>query len=169
MLNKKIEDAFNEQITAEFYSAYLYLSMASYFEKINLPGFANWMRIQFQEEQFHAMKIFNYTVERGATVELKAIPQPPNEWDSPLAVFEATLAHEVSVTKMINDLIYLARDERDNAAEVFLQWFINEQVEEESTAENIIGNLKLAKDSSQTLFMLDRELGARVFTPPVTK
>lgn len=167
MLCKKLEDAFNEQITKEFYSAYLYLSMASYFERMNLPGFANWMRIQFQEEQFHAMKFFNYTIERGGKVELGAIEQPQNEWDGVMGVFEATLAHEIKVTKMINDLVYLARDERDNAAEVFLQWFINEQVEEESTAETIIGNLKLANDSPQALFMLDRELGARVFTPPV--
>jgi ferritin len=126
MITKKMQDAINTQINTEFYSAYLYLSMAGYFESIELKGFANWMRVQAQEEQFHAMKFYNYIFERGGTVTLRAIDAPPANWDSPLAVFEATLQHEQKVTAMINDLVYLARNEKDNASEVLLHWFVNE-------------------------------------------
>ena len=166
MITKKLEAAINDQINAEFYSAYLYLSMSAYLESINLSGFANWMRVQFQEEQFHAMKMYDYVIERGGAVTLAQIAAPPAQWDGPKSVFEATLAHEQMVTGRVNDLVYLARDERDNATEVFLQWFVNEQVEEENTAETLLGNLKLIEGSPQALFMLDRELGARVFAPP---
>lgn len=166
MINKKVEAALNDQINAEFYSAYLYLSMSAYLESINLSGFANWMLVQFQEEQFHAKKMYDYLIERGGTVTLTEIDAPAVQWDGPLSVFEATLAHEQMVTGRINDLVYLARDERDNAVEIFLQWFVNEQVEEENSAETLIGNLRLIEGSPQALFMLDRELAARVFTPP---
>lgn len=169
MLTEKMENALNGQIQAEFYSAYLYLSMASYFEQNDLPGFANWMRTQFQEEQFHATKQFNYVLERGGKVVLGSIDAPPSTWESTLAVFEATLSHEQMVTGLINDLVYLARDERDNATEIFLQWFVKEQVEEEDSASTIIGQLKLIKDSPHALFMIDRELGQRVFTPPAAE
>jgi ferritin len=166
MISKKMQDAINTQINAELYSAYLYLSMTGYFESIELKGFANWMRVQAQEEQFHAIKFYNYIFERGGTVTLRAIDAPPADWNSPLAVFEATLQHEQKVTAMINDLVYLARTEKDNAAEIFLHWFVNEQVEEENNDRMVLGQLKLIKDSPQALFMMDKELALRVFTPP---
>ena len=159
----------SKQLNAEFYSAYLYLSMAAYFESLSLKGFANWMRIQFQEEQFHAMKFYDYILDRGDKVILQSIDTPPCDWDNPLAVFEATLKHEQKVTGMINDLVYLAREEKDNASEIFLQWFVTEQVEEEDNVSTILGQLKLIKDTPQALFMMDKELAQRVFTPPSTE
>ncbi|MBN1456466.1 MAG: ferritin [Sedimentisphaerales bacterium] len=169
MLSKKMEDAFNAQLNAELYSSYLYLSMAAYFESTNLAGFANWMNVQVQEEQFHAMKFYNYINDRGGRVKLGQIDAPQVEWDGPIAVFEATLKHEQKVTSLINNLVFLARDEKDNASEIFLQWFVNEQVEEEDNAGTLLGQLKLIKDNPHALFMIDRELSQRVFTPPVTK
>ncbi|MHC4843783.1 MAG: ferritin [Planctomycetota bacterium] len=166
MINKKVEKALNGQLNAEFYSAYLYLSMSAYFQTVDLPGFANWMNIQFQEELSHSMKFFNHIAERGGQVALGPIEEPPAKWDSPLAVFQATLEHEQKVTGLINDLVFLAREERDNATEIFLQWFVNEQVEEEDNASTILGQLKLIKDSPQALFIMDKEMGQRVFTPP---
>ncbi|MCK4999093.1 MAG: ferritin, partial [Anaerohalosphaera sp.] len=147
-------------------SAYLYLSMSAYFETINLSGFSNWMQVQFEEEQFHAMKMFGYLNDRGGKVVLQAIDTPPCKWDSPLAVLEETLAHEVKVTGLVNDLMILAREERDIATENFIRWFIDEQVEEEDNANKLVGQLKMIKDSPQALFMIDRELGQRVYTPP---
>lgn len=169
MLTAKMEKALNGQINAELYSAYLYLAMASYFEQNDLPGFANWMRIQVQEEQFHAMKQFDYVLERGGKAVLGSIDAPPASWESIVAVFEATLKHEQMVTGLINELVYLARDERDNATEIFLQWFVKEQVEEEDSASTILGQLKLIEGSPQALFLIDRELGQRVFVPPVAE
>jgi len=169
MLSKKMEDAFNSQLNAELYSSYLYLSMAAYFESTNLAGFANWMQVQTQEENFHSMKFYNYINERGGRVKLSQIDAPPAEWNSPLAVFEATLKHEQKVTSLINDLMFVARNEKDNASEIFLQWFVNEQVEEEDNVSTLLGQLKLIKDNPHALFMIDRELSQRVFTPPVTK
>lgn len=166
MISRKIEEALNGQLNAEFYSAYLYLSMAGYFESIDLKGFANWMRVQTQEEQFHAMKLYDYIFERGGKVILKQIEAPPNNWDSPLAVLEATLKHEKKVTGLINDLVYLAREEKDNASEIFLQWYVCEQVEEENNVGTVLGQLKLIKDSPQALFMMDKEMGQRTFTSP---
>ncbi len=166
MIPKKMEEALNGQLNAELYSAYLYLSMAAYFESVDLAGFANWMRIQNQEEQFHAMKFYDYIIERSGRVTLRSIEAPPSNWDSPLAAFEATLEHERKVTGLINDLVYLAREEKDNASEIFLQWFVNEQVEEEDNVSTVLGQLKLIKDSPQALFMMDKEIGQRVFTPP---
>ncbi|MGB2807924.1 MAG: ferritin [Sedimentisphaerales bacterium] len=166
MIPKKMEEALNGQLNAELYSAYLYLSMAAYFEFVDLAGFANWMRIQNREEQFHAMKFYDYIIERGGRVTLRRIETPPSDWDSPLAVFEATLEHERKVTGLIDDLVYLARQEKDNASEIFLQWFVNEQVEEEDNVSKVLGQLELIKDSPQALFMMDKEMGQRVFTPP---
>ena len=166
MLTEKMEAALNGQVNAELYSSYLYLAMATYFAEKDLPGFANWMRIQVAEEQFHAMKMYDYVLERGGKVSLGAIEAPPGGWKSPLEVFEETLKHEQKVTGLINDLVYLARDERDNASEIFLQWFVAEQVEEEDNASTIVGQLKLIEGSPQALFLFDRELGQRVFTPP---
>ena len=166
MISQKMQKALNDQLNAELYSAYLYLSMAGYFETIDLKGFAQWMYTQTQEEQFHAMKLHNYVLERGGKVTLGAIDAPSAEWDSPLAVFEATLKHEQKVTGLINDLVYLARDEKDNASEIYLQWYVNEQVEEESNVGTVLGKLKLIKDSPQMLFVMDKEMGLRIFTPP---
>lgn len=166
MLDKKIEEALNSQLNAEMYSAYLYLSMAACLESMNLSGMASWMRVQFQEEQFHATTFFDFILERGGKVSLKAIAEPRGEWKDAVDIFETTLEHERMVTGLINDLVYLARDQRDNASEIFLQWFVKEQVEEESTADSVLGKLKLAQGSPQALLMIDQELGGRVFTPP---
>ena len=165
-MNEKLEKALNDQLNAEFYSAYLYLSMAAYFRSINLSGFANWMEVQYQEEVVHAMKFYDYINERGGRVTLKAIDGPPSDWDSPLAAFEGAYAHEQKVTGMINDLVDLAREEHDHATEIFLQWFVSEQVEEEDSANEVVQKIKLMGDARGGLFMLDRELGQRTFTPP---
>lgn len=169
MLSEKMEKALNSQINAELYSAYMYLAMAAYFEQNNLSGFANWMRVQFQEEQMHAMKLFDYVFERGGKVTLTAIEAPPSQWKSPQDVFEATLEHEQKVTGLIDDLVRLARDLKDTATEIFLQWHVTEQVEEEDSAGRILNWLTMSGGSPQALFMLDRELGQRSFTPPVAK
>ena len=169
MISRRIEEALNGQVNAEFYSAYLYLSMAGYFESIDLKGFADWMRVQVQEEQFHAMKLYDYIFERGGKVTLPPIDAPPYDWGCPLAVFEATLEHEQKVTGLINDLVYLARELKDNASEIFLQWFVSEQVEEEDNVNKVLGQLKLVKDSPQAMFIMDKEMVRRVFTPPVSE
>ncbi|MBN2563604.1 MAG: ferritin [Phycisphaerae bacterium] len=164
MMNSKIERAFNEQLNAELFSSYLYLSMAAYFESQNLKGMAGWMRMQAIEEHMHAMKFFDFINERGGTVTLAQIDAPKTEWTSPLEVFEHTCKHESKVTGLINALVDLALNEKDHAANAFLQWFVTEQVEEEASAQEIAGKLKLVGDRGGMLFMLDRELGQR--TPP---
>ena len=166
MLKEKMLAAFNKQINAEMYSAYLYLSMEAYFQSINLTGFANWMSTQTQEEMMHAMKIYDFVFERGGKVTLEAIDKPPFSWDSPLAAFKEVLKHEQHVTSLINDLVDLAINEKDHASNIFLQWFVTEQVEEEASADAVIQRLKLAKDNASGLFMIDAELGQRVFTMP---
>ena len=168
MIGKKMEKALNDQINAELYSAYLYLSMVAYFESENLPGFATWMRAQTQEEVMHAMKMYDYVNERGGRVILKAIDEPPAKWNSPLAAFEAAYKHEQLVTGRINDLVDLAIEEKDHAANTFLQWFVNEQVEEETSADAVVQQLKMAEGAPGALFMIDREMGQRVFTPPAS-
>ena len=162
MLNKTIQDAINEQIKNELYSAYLYLSMSAYCESINLPGCAHWMRMQEQEERIHAIKLFDFVNERGGRVVLQAIDQPPAEFQSPLDVFEKTLEHEQKVTAMINDLYALAVQEKDYASQIFLQWFVTEQVEEEDNASKIIETLKMIGDNRQALLMLDKDLDGRL-------
>ena len=166
MLSKKMLDELNRQVNAELYSSYLYLSMAAYFESINLKGFANWMKIQAQEEVTHAMKFFDYINERGGRVTLDTIKKPPAEWKSSLDVFENTYKHEVNVTKMINSLVDLAIKEKDHATYNMLQWFVAEQVEEEASADAIRQQLKFIGKDGRGLLMLDRELSRRVFTPP---
>lgn len=161
MLSKKLQDALNEQINAELFSAYLYLSMSAYFESVKRPGMAHWMRVQVGEEQVHAMKLFAHVVERGGRVTLKAIDTPQAEWASPLAAFEGAYAHEQKVTGLINDLVKVAREEKDAAADAFLQWFVKEQVEEEETADEIVQKLKTIKDAPDDLRKLDGELGQR--------
>lgn len=169
MISKKMEDALNEQVNAELYSAYLYLSMESYFKSQNLNGFANWMRIQTQEEVMHATKMYDFINERGGRVLLKAIEGPTTEWDSTLAVFKAVYEHEQKVTGLINNLVDLAIKEKDHATNSFLQWFVNEQVEEEASADEIVQQLKMMENAPGGIFMFDRELGQRVFTPPATE
>jgi ferritin len=167
MIKPALEAALNSQINAEYYSAYLYLSMSAWAEREGLPGMANWFKVQFQEEQAHADRFFRYVIERGGRVTLTAIDGPPAAWESPLAAFEATLTHERHVTALIDALASLAMDERDHATLAFLQWFITEQVEEEANAENMAAQLRLVGDSGHGRLMLDREMAARVFTPPM--
>lgn len=166
MIKKVVQDALNTQIAKEMYSSNLYLAIAVYFHTINLNGFANWMRVQAQEEMAHALKLFDYLLDRGGEVKLSAIDAPPDKWDSPIAGFEASYAHEQKVTEWINNLADLAIKEGDHATHIMLQWFITEQVEEEKTVSEIVDRLKLAGDSRGSLFMLDNELKTRKFVPP---
>jgi ferritin len=168
MIDAKIQDAFNEQINAELFSSYLYLSMSAYFESVNLSGMANWMRVQVQEENAHAMKFYNYIHERGGKVELAAIEGPQIEWSSPLDAFEAAYKHECHISSRINDLVDLSINQKDHASNAFLQWFVTEQVEEEASAMEIVDKLKLMGEHKGALFMLDKELGQRVFVDPNT-
>lgn len=161
MIGKKIQDAFNGQINAETFSAYLYWSMAAYFDSINLPGFAHWMRVQGQEEMAHAAKFYEHIVERGGRVMLAALEAPATEWDSPLAAFEAACEHERSITKRIHDLADLSAAQKDHAAANFLQWFISEQVEEEAGADQVVQKLKLAGKSAGAMLYLDHEMAER--------
>jgi len=161
MLNKTVERAINDQIRAELYSAYLYLSMAAYSAAANLPGFAHWMKVQSQEETEHAMKFFNYVNERGGRVVLKALDQPPVEFGSPVDLFKKVLEHEQLVTGLINDLYELAVKENDYATQVLLHWFIEEQVEEEASAAQIVETLKMAGDKGNALIMVDKGLAKR--------
>jgi ferritin len=161
MLKEKVEAALNNQINEELYSSYLYLSMAAFFESQNFSGFSNWMRIQSHEEYGHAMKIYNYILERDGNVNLQKIEAPKVNWKSQLEAFEDALKHEQKVSKSIYDLVELSFGEKDHATNTFLQWFVNEQVEEESTSLKIVERLKLTGDNKGALFMLDRELGMR--------
>ncbi len=159
MLSKKMEIALNKQINAEFWSAYLYLSMSAYFAADGKPGFAHWFKQQFEEEQEHAMKLFDYVIDRDGKVTLDPIKEVQHEWKSPLHAFEQTLAHEKVVTGFVNDLVKLAKEEEDYATENMLQWFVNEQVEEEATAQGYIDALKMIGDNGFGIYTLDKELG----------
>jgi ferritin len=161
MLSKTIQDAMNEQIKNELYSAYLYLSMAAHFESTNLPGFAHWMKIQATEEVKHSMKFFEYIVDRGGKVSLKAIDQPTTDFKTTLDIFKLAYKHEQKVTGMIHKLYEMSLKENDYPTQVMLQWFIKEQVEEEKSAEGIIEQLKMAGDSSAALLMADRQFAQR--------
>ena len=161
MISKKMAEALNNQVNAEFYSSYLYLQMAAYFAGKNFTGMESWMRLQAAEEYAHAMKFFDYLIEVGADVTLAAIDQPETEWSTQLAVFEAAHKHELHITKLINDLVDVALSEKDHATNIFLQWFVTEQVEEVSTVEEIIQKFKLIGDNNAGLYMLDMELGKR--------
>jgi ferritin len=167
MISPKIEKALNEQINAEMFSAYLYLAMVAYFQDKNLSGFANWMTVQNQEETFHAMKFFRYVSERGGRVTLGAIEKPQFEWESPLAAMEAAQKHEAYITGRINSLVDLAIKEKDHATASFLGWFVDEQVEEEDSVNAVVQKLRLLGSDGGGLFMMDRDMATRVFTPPV--
>jgi ferritin len=161
MINKAMQDAMNEQINKELFSSYLYLSMAAYFEDKNLPGFAKWMRVQEQEEREHGMKFYDFILERGGKVTLKTIEAPKSEWKSNLEVFDEVAAHEAKVTASINPLYELALKEKDYPAQIFLQWFISEQVEEEKNAAEIIATLKMIDAHETAVLQLDHRLGKR--------
>ena len=168
MLTKKLEDAINAQINKELYSAYFYLGMSAYCNTLDLDGFVNFFHVQYQEETFHGMKMYNYLLERGGNVVLSKIDTPPQNFKSPLDVFQQTLDHEKVVTKSINDLMDLALKENDHATISFLKWYVDEQVEEESTINKLVNKMKLIGDNVGGLFIIDSELKARVFTPPAT-
>jgi len=168
MIKKEVLDAMNEQINAETYSAYMYLSMAAYLKNMGLDGFANWMKIQYQEESAHAIKFFNYLTDRGGKVTLKAVAQVPVDFDGVVDIFEKTLAHEILVTGLINNLVDVAVKASDHASQSFLKWYVDEQVEEESNVEKILATLKLINGEGNGIFMMDRELSQRVFVDPLT-
>ncbi len=161
MFSQKIQDAIADQINAELYSAYVYLSMSAYFQAQNLPGFAHWMRLQYQEETMHALKLFDYASDRGGQVTLKAVAAPPSGFGSPLEIFEKALAHEQKVTGLIHSLYKLAVEEEDYPTQVLLQWYITEQVEEEKNASEAVANLQRVGDFGPGLLLLDREMGNR--------
>ena len=167
MLNKEITEALNEQINKEIFSAYLYMSMSAYTNDLALKGFANWFMVQYHEEMFHAMKMYEYVQSQGESVVLKAIDAPQTTFESPLDVFEKTLEHEQVVTRSINDLMNLAIDQRDHATKIFLEWYVTEQVEEEDTANDMIAQLKMIGDDPHALLMMDRELAARASSMPL--
>jgi len=166
MIKKAVEVALNEQINAEFHSAYLYLSMSAWFHSVGLAGYANWMRIQYQEELAHATRFFDYVNERGGSVKLSPIGEVQVDFKGTVNVFEETLVHEQLVTSLINKLMDIAIKESDHATKSFLQWFVDEQVEEEANVEQILHNLKLIKGEGQGLLMMDREMQTRVFVDP---
>lgn len=167
MINKKMVNAINEQLNWELYSAYLYFSMAAYFESVNLKGFSSWMRVQTMEEQTHVKRFYDFLTARGGKVVLSEIKAPPTEWKSPLHVFEETLKHEQHVTSRINKLVDLALELKDHATNSFLRWFVDEQVEEEESVDAVLQGLKLNKNNPSGLFMIDKELAQRAFVPPV--
>lgn len=161
MISKKMETALNEQVNKEFYSAYLYLAMSAYSNTIGLPGFAQWMRFQYQEEILHVTKMYDYILNQGGQVHLKAIEEPAKEYGTPLEIFENTLAHEQFITRSIHTLMGLAVDERDYATQAFLQWYVTEQVEEESNVNDILAPLRMVGNDKSGLMMIDRQLAAR--------
>lgn len=161
MISKKMQEALNKQINEETFSAYLYFSMAAYFESANLKGFAHWMKIQAGEELFHATKFYNHILERGGDVKLLAIPEPQQKWDSALDAFQAAYKHEQHITKCIHDLTDIAIESKDHAARNLLNWFVDEQVEEEDTANEIVEKLKMIGENGPMLLMLDGEMAAR--------
>ncbi len=167
MISERMKSAFLDQINKELYSKYLYLQMKAYFANLNLKGFVNWMDVQVQEENAHAMGMFDYVIERGGCVTLEAIDKPDNSWNSPLDVFKAVLAHEQFVTSKINELADVAQEEKDRAAMLFINWYIKEQVEEESNVGDILSQLELIGADKNGLFALDKELMSRTFVNPV--
>ncbi|MBW2593300.1 MAG: ferritin [Deltaproteobacteria bacterium] len=166
MLSEKMIEALNGQINKEMYSAYLYMAMSTHSNEVGLKGFANWFMTQYHEEMFHAMKLYEYMARRGGCPVLYAIKEPPAKFDSAMDMFEKTLAHEQFITACINDLMELAIAEKDHATQIFLQWYVTEQVEEEENDHDIIARLKLIGDHPQGLMMLDRDLAGRITTVP---
>lgn len=167
MIKKSLENALNEQITREIYSSVLYLSMAGFYTRANLSGFANWMNVQAKEEMDHALKFFNYLLDRGGEIQIGAMDAPPHSWDSPIAAFEDAFKHEQFITENINNLADLAILEKDHATNNLIQWFITEQVEEEAQVDEIVNKLKMMEGFPGGLIMMDQELKQRVYVPPV--
>ena len=167
MINEKLEKEFNVQINKELYSEYLYLAMKTYFMEQNLMGFVNWFDVQVQEEHAHAMGMFNYLNERGGQIELMAIDKPEFSGKTPLEIFEEVLKHEQYVTSRINTVYDVAEEVRDRAAMKFLDWYIDEQVEEEASVDGVLSTLKLIGDDKNALLLLDKDLATRVFNPPI--
>ena len=165
MLTKKLQDALNEQINKEFFAEYLYLSMSAYLESIEMEGFANYFNVQAQEEHFHAMKMFNFVHDKGGRVILKSLKEPKSEYTSVVNVIEESLKHERYVTKSINELMDVAIKENDHSVKSFLEWYVDEQVEEEATISRLLAKLKLIKGEGFGLLTLDSQLGARKYTP----
>jgi ferritin len=161
--NKKVEEILNKQINAEFWSAYFYLSMSNYFHANGMPGFANWMKVQFQEETSHAIKILDYVNERSGRVILEPITEVETTWDGVLEIFQETLKHEELVTDLINGCVNVAIEEKDHATVNFLQWFVDEQVEEEATVNEILDQLKMIEGRGQGLYMMDKDFKTRAF------
>ena len=160
MISKKMEEALNKQLNRELFSSYLYLSMATYFESLTLVGMANWMKLQAEEEHIHSMKFFDFIQKIGGRVILEQVDKPDSEWDSPQKAFEDALAHEAYITRNINELTDLAIEERDHSTRTFLQWYVDEQVEEEAGARDVLDKLTLAGNSQGGLFHFDKEMTA---------
>ncbi len=168
-MEKELAAGINDQMNFEIYSAYIYLAMSSYLKNLGLNGCANWMKVQAQEEMIHVDDFYDFLHDRGACPEFSAIDKPPVKWDSPLAAFEHAYQHEQIVSARINDLVDMALKYRDHAANAFLQKYVNEQIEEEANVNDVVQQLRLVSNAPQGLFMVDRELGQRVFTPPQDK
>ena len=166
MLSPKMEKALNGQINHELYSAYLYMAMSAHCQSLGLKGFANWFMVQYHEEMLHAMKLYEHVNLRGGRVTLKSIPQPPSTFASPLEMFQKTLEHEQYITNSINERMDLAIAERDHATQIFLQWYVTEQVEEENNDQEILAQLKIIGTDVQGLMLLDKDLAARMTTVP---
>jgi len=169
MINEKVVKVLNDQINKEFYSAYLYLSMSSYFSDMGLLGFANWTRVQAQEENAHALLMYDFLTSRNEKVILSSVESPPNTWNNPLNVMDDILKHEEYVTGLINNIIFVAEESRDRATMSYFNWFVDEQVEEESNVQDIIAKLKLIGDDKSALYLLDKDLAARIFVQPQIK
>lgn len=169
MINETVAKVIIDQVNKELYSAYLYLSMSAHFSDIGLLGFANWTRVQVQEETAHAMLMYDYLISRGEKVTLASIDAAPSNWGTPLSVMEEVLKHEEYVTRLINNIVNVADENKDRATMSYFNWFVDEQVEEESNAQDIISKLKLIGDDKSALYLLDKDLAARMFVQPTMK
>jgi len=161
MISERMQEALNEQVNKEFYSAYMYLAMSAYCENLGLPGFAHWMRMQYDEESLHITKMYDYILDQGGRVHLKTIEEPPQEYGTPLEIFETTLEHERFVTGLIHKLMDLAVDDHDYATQTFLQWYVTEQVEEESNVNDVVAPLRMVGEDKGGLMMIDQQLAVR--------
>lgn len=167
MISDKMQEALNEQVNKEFYSAYLYLAMSAYCDTIGLPGFSNWMRQQYEEEILHVTRMYDYILDQGGQIHLKQIDEPPQEFGTPVEIFEETLKHEQFVTGCINELMSMAVEARDYATQTFLQWYVTEQVEEEANVGDILAPLRMVGDDKGGLMMIDQQLAQRLPPAPL--
>lgn len=167
MISKKMEHELNEQVNKEFYSAYMYLAMSAYCNTIGLPGFSHWMRMQYEEESLHVTKMYDYILDQGGQIHLKTIEEPAKEFGTPIEIFEQTLEHEQFVTKSIHNIMNLAVEEKDYATQTFLQWYVTEQVEEESNVNDILSPLRMVGNDKGGLMMIDQKLNVRTAPTPL--